>query len=147
MSQKMATIVGHRGQLWTSTLSPHLDFPEKWRLATKECLKLGQMAPKVALEIPATWYRTPKWEFKKTAGRGAGTGAGKNGGAGRSAGTGAGGRLGPGKTETKQPASTCASTPASTPIFASTPASTFLEFSFRGSCTRSPGSQPKTLFS
>ena len=35
------------------------------------------------IEIPATWYRTPKWEFQKSAGGGAGTGAGKNGGAGR----------------------------------------------------------------
>ena len=42
------------------------------------------------IEIPATWYRTPKWEFQKSAGGGAGTGAGKNGGAGQSAGTGAG---------------------------------------------------------
>ena len=41
-------------------------------------------------EIPATWYRTPKREFQKSAGGG----AGKNGGAGQSAGTGAG-RSGP----------------------------------------------------
>ena len=34
--------------------------------------------------------------------------------------------------ETTRPASTCASTPASTPSFASTPASTFLEFPFQG---------------
>ena len=45
-------------------------------------------------EIPATWYRISKQAFQKSAGGGAGTGAGKNGGAGRSAGTGAG-RLGP----------------------------------------------------
>ena len=37
-------------------------------------------------EIPATWYKTRKWEFQKSAGGG----AGKNRGAGQSAGTGAG---------------------------------------------------------
>ena len=45
-------------------------------------------------EIPAASYRTPNEEFQKSAGEGAGTGVGKNGGAGRSAGTSAG-RLGP----------------------------------------------------
>ena len=48
------------------------------------------MSPWLQLEILATWYRTPKWEFQKSAGGG----AGKNGGAGQSAGTGAG-RSGP----------------------------------------------------
>ena len=80
------------------------------------------------IEIPVTWYRTPKWEFQKSAGGGVGTGAGKNGGAGWSAGAGAGrlalwdNRDTPASTPIF--ASTCASTPASTP------ASTYLEFPF-----------------
>ena len=45
---------------------------------------------RILAEILATWNRTPKQEFQKTAGGCAGTGAGKNGGAGQSAGTGAG---------------------------------------------------------
>ena len=54
-----------------------------------------KMWPRNRVEIPATWYRTRKWEFQKSAGGGAGTGAGKNGGAGRSAATGAGPSAGP----------------------------------------------------
>ena len=67
----------------------------------------------------------------ESAGRGAGTSAGKNGGAGQSAGTSAG-RSGPLGKQRQNLASTCASALASTPIFASTPASTFLEFPFWG---------------
>ena len=37
------------------------------------------------IENPATWNTTPKWEFQKSAGGAAGTGADKNGGGGRSA--------------------------------------------------------------
>ena len=59
--------------------------PEPPRDRNSDCLSFLRK-----FEIQATWYRTPTWEFQKSAGGGVGTSAGKNGGAGRSAGTGAG---------------------------------------------------------
>ena len=86
------------------------------------------------IENPGDLAQDPKSE--KSAGRGAGTGAGKTGGAGRSAVTGAG-RLAPlgNQRENSLPAPVPALRPE-TPIFASTcagtSASTFLEFSCWG---------------
>ena len=43
---------------------------------TDNCIQEA-VNPRSKLEIPASWYRTPTWEFQKSAGRSAGTGAGK----------------------------------------------------------------------
>ena len=91
------------------------------------------------IEIPATWHRTPKQEFQKSAGGDAGTGAGKNGGAVRSAGACAGSLF---SVFLKGPACQHLSQHSGQhPHFYQHPRHHFSGIPVLGSCARSPGSQ------
>ena len=64
--RKMATIVGNRGQLWTSTLSPHLlsphlDFPDQMPVSTLVGVVVGTLRTHQHRQMQLPW--TLSWAF------------------------------------------------------------------------------------